>query len=333
MSTEHRLFCKNTKKIQQHDETMSPKNKFPLVTILTPLYNHEQYIVETLDSIISDDYPNLELLLVDDASKDNGLKIAKKKLSSTNFNYQIFENKINLGICKTLNLAISKARGEYVCFVASDDLIAKGRIRRHIQILENSNDPRVIGCFGKIQKFRNNSKISKDYKPAKENITYSLEKIINKTSKLSLLGCTLIKEKIKKLPFDENLFFEDWDFFIRVFLYNYKIIYDQNISGFYRINPKGTNLNVEKMIESRNKIKRKYYEIIAKKDKKLASSFSFTIKYWNLVNMSYQGNIVIWLVVLIKLFIKNPISTIKKSRDIFWGLRNLLKAKLNLYFR
>ena len=79
MSTEHRLFCKNTKKIQQHDETMSPKNKFPLVTILTPLYNHEQYIVETLDSIISDDYPNLELLLVDDASKDNGLKIAKKK--------------------------------------------------------------------------------------------------------------------------------------------------------------------------------------------------------------------------------------------------------------
>ena len=174
---------------------------YPLVSVLIPLYNHEKYIIECLDSIIFQNYPNLEIVLVDDASQDEGLQKAKHRLSTCNFNYIILENNLNLGICATLNRAVSKARGKYVCFIASDDLLAKGRIRKHIEVLEKSDDSSIIACHGPIQIFEtNSSKIVLKKNQQKKN-NYSLDSVLLKTNKINLQGCTFFKEKLIKFPF------------------------------------------------------------------------------------------------------------------------------------
>ena len=298
---------------------------YPLVSVIIPLYNHEKYIVDTLDSIITQNYPNIEIVLVDDGSKDKGLQLAKNKLSSIKFNHAILENVVNKGISATVNKGVSKAKGKYTCLIASDDLLAKGRIKQHIQILEKSTDPLVVACNSPIEVFEvGNSQLRKILKTEKN---HTFESILTKKSNITLQGCTFITQALKKLSFDEELFFEDWDVFIRFFYNNHKMIYDNNISAHYRKHDGGTNLNVVKMIESRNKIKEKYFEIIASKNKKLANNFVFTIDYWNLIGMSYQGYVSVWIITCIKIFIKNPINMIKKLKDIAWAFRNLLRNK------
>ena len=134
----------------------SSQDYLPLVSVLIPLYNHEKYILDCLNSIIDQNYPNLEIVLVDDASRDNGLNIANDRLKTTNLNYTIHKNTFNQGICATLNRAVSSAKGKYVCLIASDDLLAEGRIKNHVSILEKCIDSSIIACHGPIHLFENN---------------------------------------------------------------------------------------------------------------------------------------------------------------------------------
>lgn len=302
-------------------------DSFPLVSILIPLYNHEKYILDTLKSITAQDYPNLEIVLVDDASRDKGLQLAKSKLSSCKFNYIILENEVNKGICATLNKAVSNAKGKYTCLIASDDLLAKGRIKQHIEILEKSTDTAVIACHGPVKVFEAANPELNSIITLKGNNHHTFDSVITKKSKIFLQGCTFVTETLKTLPFDEDLYYEDWDFFIRLFLNNYKIIYDKNVSAHYRKHEGGTNLNIVKMIESRNKIKEKYFKIIAARDKKLANTFDFIVRFWNLIGMSYQGRIIVWIIAFIKLIIKNPINMIIKFKDTAWAFKNLIRNK------
>ncbi len=318
------------KKIQDTNNQNSDKfsniisqSNLPLVSVLIPLYNHEKFIVDCLNSIIDQNYPNIEIILVDDASQDDGLKIAKNKLSSANIISVVLKNNFNRGICATLNRAVSIASGKYICFIASDDLLARNRIRNHVNILENNNDELLIGCHGPVQIFEGSQSIGLKGNN-QNNHDYTLSSVLLKTSQINLQGCTFLKNHLKRFSFDEDLYFEDWDFFIRIFLQNYKIVNDDNISAHYRKNANGASKNIVKMIESRKKIRDKYFEIIASKDKELADSFDFTIRFWNLIGMSYEGNKVAWIIELFKLFTKNPMKFIMKFKDLISAFKNLL---------
>lgn len=94
-----------------------------LVSVIVPAYNHEQYVQETLNSIISQTYDNIELIVIDDGSKD----LTFEKITSLKdkcvqrFKRVVFEKKSNEGTCMTLNRLISLAQGEYIYLIASDD--------------------------------------------------------------------------------------------------------------------------------------------------------------------------------------------------------------------
>ena len=307
--------------------------KFPLVSVIIPLYNYEKYVADCIESIVRQDYENIEIVLIDNASTDNGLQVAKDKLSScssSSITYNIIENSHNLGICASLNRAVHAVKGEYTCIISADDLLAKGRISRHIQILERSSKPNITVCNGPIQTMKEDgtptSKLTLLGSLA-NNEQFSFESVVTKKNDLTLQGCTFITHVLKDLLFDENLFYDDWDFFIRLTLHNYSIVYDEVVAAHYRTKEGGLAMNIDKMIESRNKIKEKYFKIIAAKNKKLANNFVFTINYWNLIGMSYQGHVSVWIIACIKIFIKNPINMIKNLKDIAWTFRNLLRNK------
>lgn len=98
----------------------------PLVSICIPSYNHEKYIAETISSVILQDYQNIELLIIDDASFDNSDAIINDFLSKYKSHFVRFDyhkNLTNQGISYNLNYAINWAKGKYFYAIASDDIL------------------------------------------------------------------------------------------------------------------------------------------------------------------------------------------------------------------
>ena len=98
-----------------------PKTK-PLVSIIVPMYNSSPYIEECIESIVSQDYPQIELLLIDDHSTDNTAVLCSKYVDNTRIRL-LFNNK--KGVSSARNLGITEANGEYLAFVDSDDVVAR----------------------------------------------------------------------------------------------------------------------------------------------------------------------------------------------------------------
>lgn len=102
------------------------KNKNNLISVLIPSYNHRNYVQETIKSIINQTYENIELIVVDDGSKDDTYKkiLELKEECEKRFKRVHFETKENEGTVATFNKLVSLAKGEYIYFIASDDMIA-----------------------------------------------------------------------------------------------------------------------------------------------------------------------------------------------------------------
>jgi glycosyltransferase involved in cell wall biosynthesis len=109
-----------------------------LVSVIVPMYNHAKYIEQCLDSVYNEDYPNIELIIIDDGSKDLSLEIAKKWRESHPSKFHRFhiETQDNQGISKTLNKLITLAEGEFICPLASDDYLVTGGIRIRVDALK-----------------------------------------------------------------------------------------------------------------------------------------------------------------------------------------------------
>ncbi len=95
--------------------------KQPLISVIVPVYNVEEYLPRCLDSIINQTYTNLEILLIDDGATDNSGKICDE-YAQKDKRIRVF-HKPNGGQASARNLALDNATGEYVAFVDSDDYI------------------------------------------------------------------------------------------------------------------------------------------------------------------------------------------------------------------
>jgi glycosyltransferase involved in cell wall biosynthesis len=95
----------------------------PLINIVVPAYNAEGRIESTLRSIIAQDYKNIEIILVDDASTDATLAVSKKILSSCGRQWRIVGHDINRGGGAARNTGLKASEGEYVSFIDADDLV------------------------------------------------------------------------------------------------------------------------------------------------------------------------------------------------------------------
>ena len=118
----------------------------PLVSIIIPAYNAEKYIVQAIESVLSQDYQNWELIIINDASKDNTEKAVSIFLNDNRI--RIITNTQNLGISKNRNIGIKTAKGKYIAMLDSDDLwLEKNKISKQVNFLENNIDHALVGTF------------------------------------------------------------------------------------------------------------------------------------------------------------------------------------------
>lgn len=110
-----------------------------LVSICLVTYNSSQFVIDALESIKEQTYPNIELIVSDDCSEDNTMKIVKawiEKNATRFFNVCLNTNNKNLGITKNLNLSFNLARGVYLKPLGGDDILMKDCIKKMVDFLE-----------------------------------------------------------------------------------------------------------------------------------------------------------------------------------------------------
>lgn len=111
-----------------------------LVSIVTPSYNSSNYIIETLNSIVSQTYTNWELLIVDDCSTDDTVEVVKEYISEHKEDrIRIFVNEKNSGAAFSRNRALREAKGKWVAFLDSDDLWFPYKLEEQLNFM-NAND-------------------------------------------------------------------------------------------------------------------------------------------------------------------------------------------------
>ena len=106
------------------------------ISVIVPIYNSSRYLEECLDSLCSQDYPNLEILLIDDGSEDESLRICMNRAAKDPRCIVIHQE--NQGLSAARNTGLDHARGEYVMFLDSDDQMLPGMIRWLYELLQKS---------------------------------------------------------------------------------------------------------------------------------------------------------------------------------------------------
>ena len=119
-----------------------------LVSIIMPVYNSEKYIENAIESVLNQTYNNIELIAVDDGSRDNSLNILKK-FSKKDDRIKVF-SKENGGISSTRNYGLKQAKGEYIAFIDNDDEYDKNLIRDNLKLIVDNNAD--IVKFNKVKR-------------------------------------------------------------------------------------------------------------------------------------------------------------------------------------
>ena len=119
-----------------------------LVSIVIPAYNHENYIVDCLESIKAQTYNNIEIIIGDDCSSDDTFRIAQEWVQVNRDRFTralVIRNNENKGITKNSNYLISLSEGYYVKDMASDDILDKDAISNMVQCFEENDVDAVFG--------------------------------------------------------------------------------------------------------------------------------------------------------------------------------------------
>ena len=123
--------------------------KKPLVSVLMTVYNREKYIAEAIESVLASTYKNFELIIVDDCSTDKSVEIAKK-YEANHERIKVYINENNLGDYPNRNQAASYAKGKYIKYLDSDDLIYPHGLEVMVNIMEKFPEAAYGLSFGKV---------------------------------------------------------------------------------------------------------------------------------------------------------------------------------------
>ena len=258
-----------------------------LVTVGVMTYNSSKFVIETLDSINNQDYKRMELVVSDDGSKDDTIKIVNdwiEKHASRFESVQVLTVEKNTGTAGNCNRILRAARGEWVKYIAGDDVLLNNGIKKLIEFIKENNE--VSWLFGKSVFY--NGEISPDH-INEEGFTRYNERL------LDLLNGTA-KEQFKRLlkfnnfvgpghiirrktlisvgGFDEDLFIlEDYPMWLRLTGADIKCHFlDEYIAG-YRLSDQSVCANRMRLFnltlsELLYKMKRKYcYKYYRRRDK------------------------------------------------------------------
>lgn len=199
------------------------------VSVIVPVYNAEEYIGATLDSIINQDFNSYEIIVVDDGSTDQSPEIISEKLTKSTADYRIIRQD-NAGVSSARNRGMQEATGEYLVFIDADDYVTGN----HLSELYNGETDFSMVQFIK----KENDKLSTPHRFSTESIT--CDEFIKKELRMEMpfnfwqlmYKASIIKEN--SIRFNPNLIYgEDIDFALRALLYGDEVAISNEATYYY----------------------------------------------------------------------------------------------------
>lgn len=190
-------------------------NKRPgLVSVAVPCYNHENYIIDCIKSIICQDYTEIELIVIDDGSSDGSVRKVEELVAECERRFLRFEFRVreNKGLCETLNEAVEWSQGEYFSAIASDDMMLPTKTSIQVDYLNNNQ---CSGVFGGVYLIDDDG-IYKGEKSSAPGV-YNFKDVFLKRKYFYAATQMLRLEDLRKaLPYPKDLFIEDWYMWLRL---------------------------------------------------------------------------------------------------------------------
>jgi glycosyltransferase involved in cell wall biosynthesis len=221
------------------------------VVIRVPCYNHEKYVGLCLESIAAQDYPHLEVIVFDDASKDGTAEIAER--ICRRYGFRFHRNERNIGVSATLNRMMEVAGPHAYVFsiLASDDIMAPGAISSMVASLERN--PEYIGTYGDVMMINaagaeiglmRNDRASGDL----------FEKVLFSEVSIPRTWILWTAEAYRKFGlYDEQMPLEDSFIFAKISRLG-KICYSGSLVLYYRKHPGNSSADSWKMYEASNRL-------------------------------------------------------------------------------
>jgi glycosyltransferase involved in cell wall biosynthesis len=210
-------------------------NKHPLVSVVIPAYNCEQYIKATVQSILDQTYGNLEVIIVDDGSSDSTGEVCKSLVSQ--YSNIIYTKEENGGVSRARNIGLSKCEGEYICFLDGDDLWPNNKIATQVCFLNKNLDYNFV-C-GRYKEVEHNFILDESNSP---DTTLDLDSnnsgwIYCKQLRgmhIHIISLMFRRKYLDQVHFDTELTIaEDYDLWLRISA-NHKIAYLDACLAYYR---------------------------------------------------------------------------------------------------
>ncbi|WP_052257248.1 glycosyltransferase family A protein [Flavobacterium sp. AED] len=240
----------------------------PLISIIIPSYNRENLISETLDNVLEQTYTNWECIIVDDRSTD-GTNAILKEYSKRDNRFIIISKPLELkqGASISKNLGLQIARGEYIQFLDSDDILAENKLEKQIDTLRNEDEKVISVCVTSNFKEKRDTIIldfdRKDYRNFSDTEEYF--QLIGEIGGYYAPESFLISKDLINFSghWNENLTLnDDGEFFFRIIHNSNKIIFNNetyvrhrqmtgnNLSELNSFQKASSLLNSWKIIES-----------------------------------------------------------------------------------
>lgn len=201
-------------------------SEHPLVSVIIPAYNHDKYVERAIHSVLTQTYPHIELIVVDDGSTDDTLAVIEQVRSKSKKDFKVIAKK-NGGVSSALNAGIAASHGEYIAILASDDWFLPEKTARQIAMFSAADRATgMVHANGLIQSEDGGPPVNLlgSYRPA-EGLCFK---------ELVARGVTAIAPSIMVRRtvvdevggFDETLVGEDLDFYAAVAAQGYAIGFD-----------------------------------------------------------------------------------------------------------
>ena len=237
----------------------------PLVTVICLCYNHADFVIEALESVLNQTYSNVELLIADDFSTDTSVKVIENWLKE-HPKIPFLVNKENLGNTKTFNKCLKLAKGEYIIDLAADDVLKIDCIANQLEGFKKTTYENVGLIYGNAELISENGNFINDYFKTDTNRKRLQSQptgdiyigLLNGNNNLCSISSLVKKAVFDSLNgYDENLAYEDYDFWIRASrIYNFDY--------------------VDKILVQKRVLKDSMYTLLTQKNNKKTRRFNYS---------------------------------------------------------
>ena len=254
----------------------------PIVSVIIPVYNKREFITETVNSVLNQDFGSFEIIVVDDGSTDDSLEVV---MSINDPRLQIFSQS-NSGVERSRNFGFSKSVGPFVVFLDADDLMSSNRLRKQVDLFNATKDLVLVGTWASV--IDHSGKMIGSIRPSTSNAALQLAHLFRNqfVSSSVMIKRSAIENDVVFNESRGKRFAEDFDLWLRIAKNWHVANIPEKLTAYRRLNASRSQSSDRSLLESARDISAEWLHLNTRRFESVASARSFVMSINGLDDLS-----------------------------------------------